>query len=136
MTPSLYSVTTPESYVSPGLALAKKINGSVMSRLSVPVVVNVPLTTKSPTQVMFCPTFKLPIMPTPPPNIPDPVATFELIVLLVIARSPLALMLPETPIPPLRTSTPVVLLVLAALELILILSEPATVTVIDVALAQ
>ena len=136
LTPSKYSVITPESNVSPGLALAKKINGSLTSKLSVPVVVNVPLTVKSPTQVMSPPMFKLPTMPAPPATVNAPVVTLPLLVALVMVTAPLVLTLPVAPIPPATVNAPVTLLVDATLLLKVTRFAPATVMTIVVAFGQ
>ena len=136
VTPSSYSVIIPESKLSPGLALARKINGSLTSRLSVPVVRNTPFTVKSPTQVMSPPTLRLPIMPVPPATCNAPEATLVLCVVFVTLTMPLVLILPVTPTPPETVSAPVTLLVDIELLLKLTRSVPATVTAMSVAVGQ
>ena len=116
--------------------MAKKINGSVTARLSVPVVVNVPFTVKSPTQVISPPTFKLPTMPAPPAVLKLPVVTLLLSVESVMATLPLMLTLPSMPAPPSTINAPVSVLILVALAMNVARLVPLTVTLIDDALAQ
>ena len=118
------------------MALAKKIKGSLTSRLSVPVVVNVPLTVKSPTQVMFCPMVRLPAAPILPVTTRAPVPMLEPAVALVIVTMPLVLILPVAPMPPATCRAPVVLLFELALPLKITVFEPAMATLTVVALGQ
>ena len=126
----------PMSNESPGLALAKNIKGSLTSRLSEPVVVNVPFTVKSPTQVMSPPTLRLPMTPAPPATRRAPVLMLSDSVVFVVTKVPLVLMLPVAPMPPVTVSAPVTLLVDAACPLKVARLAPATVATRVVALAQ
>ena len=122
--------------MSPGLLLAKKMNGSVTSKLSVPVVVNVPLTVKSPTQTMLPPMFKLAATPRPPAIVTAPVDTLPLCVESSTRTIPPVYMLPVRPSPPSMVMAPDVVVVEFSVALNWAVLTPATVTVIEVALPQ
>ena len=96
--------------MSPALLSAKKMNGSVTARLSVLVVVNVPLTVKSPTQTMLPPMFKLAATPSPPAIVTAPVDTLPLCVESNTRTIPPVNMLPVRPRPPSIVTAPVVVL--------------------------